>query len=56
MVEQKVKCEDHNPIVLVSENIDDHLLDNTKGGNEGSPITKKEKSVEESSNNKQQKV
>ena len=56
MVEQKVKCEDHNPIVLVSENIDDHLLDNTKGGNAGSPIKNKDKSVDDSSNNNQQKV
>ena len=53
-MEQKVKCEDR--IVLVSENIDDHLVDNTKGGKEGAPVKKKDASAEGFSNNNQQKV
>lgn len=55
-MEQKFKCEDHNPIVLVSENIDDHLVDYTKGEHDGSPVNKKDTSQEDSSNNNQQKV
>lgn len=56
VMEQKFKCEDHNPIVLVSENIDDHLVDYTKGEHDGSPVNKKDTSPEDSSNNNQQKA
>jgi len=34
VVEQKIKCEEHNPIILQSENIDDHLLEKINS-NEG---------------------
>ena len=54
MKEQKFKCEDS--IVLVSENIDDHLADNTKGGDEGVPTKKKDASAEGSSNSNQERV